>query len=69
MVRIYRYFLVVVLILLISWGVWYVVSNYDKESDYEDGVLVRIEEWHDGKESESWRCGKEITYGTGYSIH
>ena len=40
MVRIYRCFLVGVLILLVTWGVWYVVSNYSKESTYEDGVLV-----------------------------
>ena len=58
MVRIYRYVLVAIVIALISWGVWYVVSCYNKPSSYEEGVLVRIEQE-----------GKDITYGTGYSIH
>ena len=53
MVRIYRYVLVVILMALILWGVWYVISHYNKQSTYEDGVLVR----------------KEITYGAGYSIY
>lgn len=42
MERIYRYVLVAVMIALISWGVWYVISHYNKQSTYEDGVLVRI---------------------------
>ena len=55
MVRIYRFVLVAVLIALISWGVWYVVSNYNKQSIYEDGVLVRKE--------------VEGVYGTGYYLY
>ena len=43
MERIYRYVLVVVMIALISWGVWYVISHYQEQSTYEDGVLVRVE--------------------------
>lgn len=44
MVRIYRYVLVAALIALISWGVWYVISHYQEQSTYEDGVLVKIEQ-------------------------
>jgi hypothetical protein len=69
MVRIYRYLLVVVLVALIAWGIWYVISHYQEQSTYEDGVLVRIE----AEVVQDVKClereGKDMTYGTGYSIH
>ena len=55
MVRIYRYVLVAVLIALIAWGIWYVVFHCQKQSTYEEGVLVRVE--------------VEGAYGTGYYLY
>ena len=43
MVRIYRYLLVTIMIGLIIWGVWYVVSSYNERRSYEDGILVMSE--------------------------
>ena len=43
MVRIYRYVLVTIMIGLIIWGVWYVLSKYSERRSYNDGILVMVE--------------------------
>lgn len=55
MVRIYRYVLVTILVGLIIWGVWYVVSSYNEQRSREEGILV-LEEW-------------EVVNGTGNRIY
>ena len=40
MERIYRWILVGVLVVLLGWGIWYVVTEYGKQSTYDNGVLV-----------------------------
>ena len=40
MIRLYRSFLVVVILIAIGWGVWYCVSNYNNQPSNIDGTLV-----------------------------
>ena len=40
MIRLYRSFLVVVILIAIGWGVWYCVSNYNNKPSNIDGTLV-----------------------------
>lgn len=41
MERIYRWILIAIVIALVSWGVWYVFSAYNKERVHENGILVK----------------------------
>lgn len=38
--RLYKSFLVVVILIAIGWGVWYCVSNYNNTPSNIDGTLV-----------------------------
>ena len=38
--RLYKSFLVVVLLVAIGWGVWYCISNYNDKPSEIDGTLV-----------------------------
>lgn len=40
MIRLYRSFLVVVILIAIGWGVWYCISNYNDQPSNIDGTLV-----------------------------
>lgn len=40
MIRLYRSFLVVVILIAIGWGVWYCITNYNDQSSNIDGTLV-----------------------------
>ncbi len=39
--KIYRFFLVVILVAVIAFGVWYVVSAYNEQRSSENGMLVK----------------------------
>ena len=39
--KIYRFFLVVILVAVIAFGVWYVVSAYNEQRSSEKGMLVK----------------------------
>ena len=39
--KVYRFFLVVILVAVIAFGVWYVVSAYNEQRSSEKGMLVK----------------------------
>ena len=41
--RLYKSFLVLVIVIAIGWGLWYCVSNYEENSSNIDGTLVWVE--------------------------
>ena len=66
MIRVYRYVLVTLLIGLIVWGIWYVVSLYNDEGTHEEGILVHVTA---SMQAEVYMKEAEMEHGAGNGIY